>query len=148
MKKSIFNILIVVGIISSAGFTACQSTTPKEDAAKAKLEAGREDLKEAQTEASAEEWEAFKKESEIKINNNNIRIAELRLKMTESGNNTLDIVYKKRILLLEQKNIDMKARIDAYEKSQSDWESFKREFNHDMDELGKALKDIAVDNKK
>jgi DNA-directed RNA polymerase subunit N (RpoN/RPB10) len=35
----------------------------------------------------------------------------------------------------------------AYEKSQSDWEAFKREFNHDMEELGKALKDLTVDNK-
>ena len=147
MKKIVFNIVIVMGVLGSVSFTACQSATPKEDAAKAKLEAAREDLKEAQTEASAEEWEEFKNESEIKISNNNIRIAELKLKMNESGN-TLDAVYKKRIQLLEQKNIDMKARIDAYEKSQSDWESFKREFNHDMDELGKALKDIAVDNKK
>lgn len=27
-----------------------------------------------------------------------------------------------------------------------DWESFKREFNHDVDELGQALKDLTVDN--
>jgi hypothetical protein len=38
--------------------------------------------------------------------------------------------------------------MDTYEKKQSDWESFKREFNHDMDELGQALKDLTVDNKK
>ena len=31
---------------------------------------------------------------------------------------------------------------------QSNWESFKREFNHDMDEIGQALKDLTVDNKK
>jgi len=42
----------------------------------------------------------------------------------------------------------MRARLVAYEKSQSNWESFKREFNHDMDEIGQALKDLTVDNKK
>jgi hypothetical protein len=42
----------------------------------------------------------------------------------------------------------MKARIDAYDKSQSDWESFKREFTHDMEGLGQALNDLTVNNKK
>jgi hypothetical protein len=33
-------------------------------------------------------------------------------------------------------------------KNQSDWVSFKREFNHDMDEIGKAFEDLTIDNKK
>jgi hypothetical protein len=28
------------------------------------------------------------------------------------------------------------------------WESFKKEFNHDMDELGKSIKDLFKDNVK
>ena len=67
--------------------------------------------------------------------------------MKKSGK-TLDAVYEQRIDTLEKKNRDLKARVDAYDKSQSDWESFKREFNHDMDELGQAFKDLTVDNKK
>ena len=42
----------------------------------------------------------------------------------------------------------MNARIAAYDKSQSDWESFKREFSHDMDGLGQAINDLTVNNKK
>jgi len=42
-----------------------------------------------------------------------------------------------------QQNIDLKARLEAYEMKQSDWESFKSEFNHDMSELGKASHGIA-----
>lgn len=60
---------------------------------------------------------------------------------------TLEPMYEKRIITLQEKNMEMRARLDNYEKSQSDWESFKREFNHDMDELGQSLKDITVDNK-
>jgi hypothetical protein len=30
----------------------------------------------------------------------------------------------------------------------SDWQSFKREFNHDMDELGNAFNNLTVNNKK
>jgi len=66
--------------------------------------------------------------------------------MKRSGK-TLDALRAKKIDALEQKNRDMRNRIAAYEKSQSDWESFKREFNHDMDELGQAFKDLTVDNK-
>lgn len=59
----------------------------------------------------------------------------------------LDPLYEKRIETLEQQNKDFRKKIEDYEKSQTDWEIFKREFNHDMDELGKALKDLTVDNK-
>jgi len=58
----------------------------------------------------------------------------------------LDPIYKQRIETLEEQNRDLKVRLDVYEKNNSDWETFKREFNHDMDELGKALKDFTVDN--
>jgi hypothetical protein len=59
---------------------------------------------------------------------------------------TLDPLYEKKIEILEQQNKDLKKRIEDYETSQSDWEKFKSEFNHDMEELGKALKDFTVDN--
>ena len=32
--------------------------------------------------------------------------------------------------------------------SKENWESFKTEFNHDMDELGNAFRDLTIDNKK
>ncbi len=60
---------------------------------------------------------------------------------------TFDDLYKQRIERLEQKIADLKTRMNEYEKNQTGWESFKREFNHDMDELGSALKDLTVDNK-
>ena len=57
--------------------------------------------------------------------------------------------YDKKVSALEQKNNDLKKKIEASNNTQSSkWSSFKREFNHDMDELGHAIKDIGVDNKK
>jgi hypothetical protein len=100
----------------------------------------------AQKAATAEEWRIFKSDSELKIKDNEIRIAELTVKMNKPGE-IFDELYKKNIANLEQQNKDMKARLEAYEKSQTNWESFKREFNHDMDALGKALKDLTVNNK-
>jgi len=54
---------------------------------------------------------------------------------------------------LQEAKQDLKdVQKDANEEAQKlanaeEWETFKREFNHDMDELGKALKDLTVDNK-
>jgi len=136
-------------------FTGCQSSVQKQEAAKAKVQDARQDLNEAQKDANAigrevataEEWATFKSESEVKIRDNEIRITELNVKMNKPGE-TFDDLYKKKIANLELQNKEMRTRLIDYEKSQSNWESFKREFNHDMDELGKALKDLTVDNKK
>ena len=43
----------------------------------------------------------------------------------------------------------MKKRLEDYKADSKDkWESFKTEFNHDMDELGSAFKDLTVKNTK
>jgi len=135
-------------------FTGCQSPAQKEEAARNNVLEAKQDLKEVQNDANAEakkvanaqEWETFKNDAELIIRNNEIRIAELKVKLNKPGT-TLDPIYEKKIELLEQQNKDLKKRIEDYEKNQSDWETFKREFNHDMEELGKALKDLTVDNK-
>ena len=155
MKKTFLTIAVSTILIAGSVFTGCKSPAQKEDAAQAKVEDARQDLNEAQNDAdaesqkvaTAEEWAAFKNEAEAKIKSNDARIAELTIKLNKPGE-ILDPLYKKRIQLLEQQNADLKARLDAYEKHNSDWETFKREFNHDLEELGHALKDITVDNKK
>jgi len=146
---------IATTFMAGAIFTGCQSATQKNEAARDKVQDAKEDLKAAENNAeavkiktaTAEEWKEFKSETEAQIRVNEKSISEFKEKMKKSGK-TLDAVYEKKIDALEQQNRDMQARIDGYEKSQSDWESFKSEFNHDMDELGKALKDLTVNNKK
>lgn len=135
--------------------SGCQSSAQKQEAARNNVHDAREDLNAAQKDAkeieqkvaTAEEWRTFKSESDKKIKDNEIQIAELKVRMKRPGQ-VFDALYEKKITGLEQQNLKMKAKLDEYEKSQSNWESFKREFNHDMDELGKALKDLVVDNKK
>ena len=52
-------------------------------------------------------------------------------------------------IILEVKNSDMRMRMDNYKEDGKDnWETFKTEFSHDMDELGKAFKDLTVKNVK
>lgn len=154
MKNSIFILAVTTMFTAGAIFTSCQSADQKVEDAKVNVQDAKQELKDAQKDANteaqkaanAEEWKTFKSASEVKIKDNEALIAEFKEKMKTSGKK-LDAAYAKSIDALEQKNRDMKYRIDAYEKGQSDWESFKREFNHDMDELGKALKDLVVNNK-
>ncbi len=155
MKKTIFTLAVASMLIAGSVFTSCKSAAQKEDAAQAEMENAQQDLNDAQNEANAEvqkvataeEWVAFKIEADAKIQNNEVRIAELTVKLNKPGK-ILDPVYKKRIETLEEQNRDLKVRLEVYEKNNSNWETFKREFNRDMDELGSALKDFTVDNNK
>lgn len=152
MRTTIFNLIITM-LMAGTIFTGCQSPAQKEEAAEAKLQNAEKNFEEAQNDAEAQkvataaEWEIFKSETNLTIKKNEISIAQLKIKIKKPGK-TLDALYAKRIDTLEQKNKELKTRMESYEKSQSDWEIFKREFNHDMDELGKALEDLTIDNKK
>jgi hypothetical protein len=43
----------------------------------------------------------------------------------------------------------MRKKIEEYRTERKDnWEAFKKEFNHDMDDLGKSIKNITVKNTK
>lgn len=154
MKKTIITIAVALMLIAGSVFTGCKSPAQKEENAQGEVQDAQEDLNEARNDANtetqkvatAEEWSAFKSDADLKIKSNEVRIAELTVKMNKPGE-ILDPIYKKRIQTLEQQNKDLIARMDAYDKNRSDWGTFKREFNHDMDELGQALKDVTVDNK-
>ena len=95
---------------------------------------------------NAEEWITFKGESELRIRDHEIRIAELLAKM-ENQKEISDIHYKKKVANLEQQSKYLKARLVNFEKGPSNWESFKHGFNQDMDAIDNALKDLNVDNK-
>ena len=154
MKKIIF-VSASVLFIAATLIIGCQTSQEKATAAQVKVLDEKQDLKtmvkndstEAVKAASAEEWKTFRNESEVKIKKNEIRIAELKVELLKPGQ-TSDVVNKNRIDSLEQKNSNLRTRMDNYEKSKSNWESFKLEFNHDMEGLGHALKDFTVKNKK
>jgi len=153
MKKSI-SILAIATLVVGSIVISCKPNTEKEqaaqesvDSAKVALTEAEENLDEAKRAATAEEWQEFKNTTDAKIEENKAKIAELKLKIKKTGKD-IDKAYQRNIDTLEQKNERLKIKIDSYKNdAQSDWNSFKREFNHDMDELGQSLKDFTVDNK-
>lgn len=155
MKKTIFALAIATTFFAGTATTGCQSSDSKSGKEHDKVNMDMEHMdmehKNSMTEVeknnSADEWKAFRKDAEARIRDNETRIAEAREKMKETGK-VIDAVLEKKIDLLEKRNKDLRAKLDAYERDQSDWESFKREFNRDMDAIGQAFRDLTVDNKK
>jgi hypothetical protein len=154
MKKTIFVLAVTSSLLAGTMFTSCQSKDQKVKTAKVKVQDARQDLIEAQTEAygaetekiNAEDWKVFKIETENNIKNNELRIAELRVQLEKPGK-LFDPIYKNKIEVLGQQNLNMKNRLIAYENDQSDWEVFKSEFNQDMEALKKALREFTLESK-
>lgn len=154
MKKTIYT-LAAITVMAATLLLGCNTSTKKqEDAiddiadARENTEDAKEELMLSKKEANAEEWKKIKKETNTRIAENKIRIAQLKIKMTKSGY-SIDTLYAKKIEELEQKNKNIKIKVDSYKNDTSDdWELFKREYNHDINELNRAIKEVTVYNKK
>ncbi|MFN3444397.1 MAG: hypothetical protein ACK44D_01535, partial [Bacteroidia bacterium] len=97
---------------------------------------------------SVADYLSFKKGIEERIAENELGIEafKVRLKNSKNKNRAAD---QKRVDELEQRNINMRKKLEEYEANGKDnWEAFKTEFNHDMDDLGQALKNLSIKNTK
>jgi hypothetical protein len=124
-------------------FSASKSSIQNQEASMAKFKS----LNKLEKSATVDEWESFKSDSELKISDNEILIIELKVKMQNQGE-IFDALYKKKIMYLEEQIKYMKARLESFEKSQSNWESFKSGFNKEINTIGEALNDLMSNNKK
>lgn len=154
MKKIIF-LLAITAVLSGFLFNSCKSNTEKNADAVENVNDANANLKDVQDEAIVDssnkatdvEWQTYKTEMLASIAINEVRIAELKKALNKPGTK-FDANYSKNIDSLQNRNSDLKKRIENYENNQTDWESFKREFNSDMDGLGKAFDDFVAKNKK
>ncbi len=146
MKKSIFT-LIAVGYILVTVLAECNSPSKKVENAKENLEQANEELNQAQKD-SVVEFLAFKKTSEDRISENEKAINSFKSRMATDKKHMKE-TDQKIIDDLEQKNITMRKKIDEYqEKGKDEWLAFKVGFNHDMEELGNAIKKLGFKNTK
>lgn len=136
MNKAIVILAIAAGTI----FTSCKSANQKQATAQQNATEANQDLTNTQA-SNAAEWKAFKAESQAKILDNEQRIANLKEKMNKPGS-TFDGIYRTRIEKLEAKNNELKAKLNNYDGNQTDWQTFKSDFNRDMDEIGNNIKDL------
>ena len=135
-KAVIIFSVFVFALISSS----CRSAAQKESAAKSNVAEAKQDLQDTKV-SNANEWIKFKAESQAKILDNEKRIIELKTKMNEPGS-TFDGLYRTRIEKLEAKNKELKTKLNNYDGNETQWKTFKSDFNRDMNEIGNNIKDL------
>jgi hypothetical protein len=134
-------------LIMFAMLTACSNSAEKVENAEENLKDAQVDLDEA-NQAYILDIENYRTETSEKISANEKSIADFNLRI-ENEKKEAKEAYRKEITELEQKNTDMKKRMEDYKaEGKENWDKFKLEFNHDMEELGNAFKDLTTKNTK
>ena len=144
MKKSILA-MAAFTCIAGAIVTSCNTSADRVENAQENVIQANKDLDQANQEYLAD-IENYRVETASTIAANEQAIADFNAGL-EHERKAVRAEHKKRIAELEQKNREMKMKMDNYkEEGKENWEKFKTEFSHDMDELGKAFKNLTVKN--
>jgi len=142
MKNTIFTYAVLAFTAGTLLASCEKKAEPKvEPTQEEKVGAAKQDLKDAQVNYQAE-WQAFKTESEQKIDANEKKIDAYKEKMEHAGTKA-KAQYKKDVATLKEKNRELKKKLEEYkDEGQGKWEEFKSNFNRDMDSVGKTMKDL------
>lgn len=142
MNKSILTLAILAALT-----IGCNSSSKN-------LEEAQEDVVEAHNELDQAnlDYEAdldnYRSETAKTIEANNQSIADFKVRIANEKKEK-KAEYEAKINELDQKNSDMKKKLDEYQADGKEkWEAFKIEFSRDMNELGLAFKDLTVNNTK
>lgn len=136
MKNSILIIAALLGLF----LASCKSAVQKETAAKENVSQAQQNLQETRADNNAD-WLVFKADAEAKILDNEKRIAEIKTSINKPGS-TFDGMRRTKIEKLEAKNAELKQRLNNYDGNQTQWQTFKNDFNREANELGKNIKNI------
>jgi TolA-binding protein len=147
MNKSNKLTLTIAALAAVVTMSSCDSPAKKVEKANTNLNEAEANYNQSVIDSIAD-YENFKRDAETRIDENEKAIAAFRSRML-SENRKWKEEDQRMIDGLEQKNINLRAKIREYkENGKDEWKSFKAEFKHDMDELGDAIKGITIDNKK
>jgi len=151
MRKPILSITVIVLMVVLIMSTGCNSSSKKIENAKENVQNANENVIDANQElnqALNDSIQDFKKiaEDQITANEKSLALYKARI-VKENKKNKAD--YEKEWAKLVEQNKELKTRLKDYkQESKGNWEEFKTEYNHDMNELGKAFKNLTVKNVK
>lgn len=143
MEKTILKHLTVTGFVKGEDLTILELLEKKLDKAKEKLKIAKDEVTNAKKELNTAVEESLKK---IETNKKELlNIGKNGDKdPTFSSTLRLDDVkakYEQTIAQLELKKNEIVKKIEDYKSDGSEkWDTFKHKLNHDLEELGKALK--------
>ena len=148
MNSTISKITLGLGILTFA-LSACSDSPSDREA---KVEQAQENLDEANLNYevartdSINEYREFKRDAEVRLQENDEKIAALRNKRNSDKKEAKE-EYDKKVAKLEESNQIIKEKLSNYkEDAQDDWSTFKRNVNKEMDDLGKAISEEAEEN--
>ena len=146
--------VVVILLIASSFLMACNFSNKKEEGLHPVEDGGEGQImmheegqthEDMQNAMQTEDWSSFKNESEIRLQNNEKLIAELR-STDQKPENISDTKFDKMVADLEFRNKECQNKMAKYTYStDSHLAEFKSEFNQDLDELGTALSNLNVD---
>jgi Flp pilus assembly protein CpaB len=150
MKKLILSLAVVAFMAGTISTSFGQAPDKQSVKARANLKeekkdvvVAKQDLKMAQKD-SISEYQKLTKESEIKFKNNEKSISDLRAAITKN-NSKEQATDQKKLSLLEDKNNSLKKELADYKVlGQKEFTAFKTEFNRDLAQLAKDLKDFKI----
>lgn len=147
MKNPIV-LITVLAITASFSLVGCDTPSKeKVNASEEKVAEKQRALDEANAQYQAD-MESYKQETTARMAANDKIIEDLKARAKLEKKET-KASYEKMVADLEQKNKDMKKALNDYkDDGKENWDSFKSEFDHDMEELGKAFSDLTVNNVK
>lgn len=137
MKNNYF-ILAVILFIAGIFFAGCDNTrdNTRDDVNKAN-----QDMIDDQYQFD-KEWQEFRSDAEVRINDNEKKIAEFKAAM-KTTTDKFKARYENEVLTLEQNNIQLRKRLNEYKyDGKNNWDIFKRDFNREVDVVVDALNDI------
>lgn len=138
MKLKLTSAVILLSGVLIAG---C-STSPEQ-----KLENAKDNAEEA-NEAYLEEIESYKAEKWEIIKANEAALKEMRA-LPEEEASMISEDYDAMLADFEEKNEALKNQLKDYEdEGESNWKKFKKEFSHDMEELGSAISNVFKNSEK
>jgi hypothetical protein len=142
MKRMMYYLIITM-VVTGMILTACQSSTTKREKAK-----GEEMpdtviyIDQDQKLTFKDSVDQFKKQSEKQIRLNKKEIVLFKTEIINEKEKA-KIRDDEKIAELELRNNDLVIRLDSYnDESQEQWDSFKVEYNEDMDDLDDDFKDL------
>lgn len=132
--------LLYAGAIT---FTGCSSPAHNVEEAEANVADANKDLVKANEEYLAD-IENSRRETAERVLANEKSVFEFNERV-ENKKQAATMEYKEKVARLEQKNSDMKKKMDDYKaEGKENWEAFKTQFNHDMEELGQSFQDLTT----
>lgn len=145
MKNPIIRMALIL-CTSAIVFAGCSTSAEKVENAQEAVTDANKDLDKANAEYMAD-IKNYRELTALQIERNNLEIAKFKLRV-EGEKKETRAEYYRDIAALEEKNNAYKKKLDMYQSdNKTNWEIFKSEFSHDMNELGTAINGLGTRSK-